>query len=41
MMMNKEKIQNKLTELFNQRRVIFWNDPEEDFEDEEWGYEER
>jgi len=32
--MNKEKIQSKLTELFNQHRVIFWNDPEEDFEDD-------
>ena len=36
-MMNKEKIQSKLTELFNQHRVIFWNDPEEDFEDDREG----
>ena len=31
--MNKEKIQNKLGELFAQHRIVFWNDPDRDFEE--------
>ena len=31
--MNKEKIQSKLNEIFLKQRIVFWNDPEREFED--------
>ncbi len=31
--MNKDKIQDKLNELFSSYRIVFWNDPECEFED--------
>src|SRR3989304_7275623 len=31
--MDKEKIRNKLDELFIRHRIVFWNDPEREFEE--------